>query len=245
MELNHDQVYSHWRQRVAWWNHYLKAALKHKERNRVKMLSKLIPHGGVILDVGAHFGYLAKEFCKIHDKSCRVYCFEPISYTYSILTRVMRKFDNAIIEKIGLSYENGLIKITIPVKESGRLGIGLTHFGGEPERDYILEEINIIRLDGYCVMRNINRLDFIKCDVEGAEYSVFKGGEVTLKRFMPIIYTEIKQDFARRIGHDASDIISLLENIGYSTNYYNNGEIIRVKEYSDKIEDYLFIPSNT
>jgi FkbM family methyltransferase len=243
MELSREHYYKHWRQRLAKLQHYLKSRFKHKERPRVLLLSKYIPEGGVVFDVGAHFGYLAKEFCRIHDGSCKVYCFEPVEYTYSILSRVMSAYKNAVIENIALSDKEGTERISIPVKESGNLGIGLSHFGTETVRDYIIEPINTVTLDGYMQSHNIERLDFIKCDVEGAELLVFKGGTQSLDKFRPVIYTELNDTFTQRLGYRAQDFFSFLTSKGYRPHMLDaNGNAHGIESYTAEVEDYLFLP---
>ncbi|MEQ1592264.1 MAG: FkbM family methyltransferase [Thiobacillaceae bacterium] len=243
MELSREHYYRHWRQRLAWLQHYLKVRFKHKERPTVLRLSKFIPAGGVVVDVGAHFGYLSKEFCRIHNGSCKVYCFEPVEYTYSILSRIMAAYPNAVIENIALSDKAGTERISIPVKESGNLGIGLSHFGAETLRDYIIEPINTVPLDDYVKRHNIERLDFIKCDVEGAEWLVFKGGSQSLDKFRPVIYTELKDAATQRLGYRAQEFFSFLIDKGYRAHTLDTqGVAHRVESYTDEVEDYLFLP---
>lgn len=43
-------------------------------------------------------------------------------------------------------------------------------------------ECKIRRLDDFCTEQKIDHVDFIKCDVEGAEFFVFRGGLGTIKK---------------------------------------------------------------
>ena len=245
MELSRDKQYKRWRQRLAWVQHYLKAKLNDKEKGRVSLLSKYVKNdsGAVILDVGAHFGYLAKEFCQLRPQA-KIYCFEPVEYTRSVLVRVMKSYKNALIEDFALSDSNGCVDISIPVKESGNLGIGLSHFGSESARDYIVEKIRTVRLDDYVVDKGIRRLDFIKCDVEGAEFLVFKGGESAIARFRPVVYAEILDRHTQRLGYAARDIFDFFFEKNYRSYVMEkSGELIEVTGTIDGAEDYLFLPN--
>ncbi len=243
MELSREHYYRHWRQRLAWLQHFLKVRFKHKERPRVLRLSNFIPPGGVVFDIGAHFGYLAKEFCRIHNASCKVFCFEPVEYTYSILSRIMAAYPNAVIENIALSDREGTERISIPVKESGNLGIGLSHFGAETVRDYIIEPITTVTLDGYMQSHKIERLDFIKCDVEGAELLVFKGGSQSLDKFRPALYFELNDVYTKRLGYRAQEVFSFLTGKGYRPHRLDaKGNAQAIESYVAEVEDYLFLP---
>lgn len=244
MELSREKIYRHWRQRFAWLGHFLKAYLKHKERPRVLRLANYIPAHAVIFDVGAHFGYLAKEFARIHNGTCRVYCFEPVSYTYSILERVMHKFANAKLEFFALSNAKGTLEITIPVKPSGRLGIGLSHFGPEQEWNYITEEIRTERLDDYVAQNGIERLDFIKIDVEGAELLVLQGAENTLRTLRPTVYCEVQPSWTKRLGYAPADLFEFMQDKGYRPHVLHEEGLEAIAGYQEEYEDYLFMPAS-
>lgn len=243
MELSREAVYSNWRQRLAWVQHYLKARYNPKERPRVLQLSRFIPEGGVIFDVGAHFGYLAKEFCAIHGGSCKVHCFEPVSYTRSILQRVVGRFGNVRIDARALSNQAGNVRISIPVKESGRLGIGLSHFGDEMRRDYIVEQVETLTLDAYMDEQAVPRLDFIKCDVEGAELLVLQGAEHALARHRPVVYCELNTHLAARMGYQPERVFDFLSERGYTAFILDAaGEKQAVTGVVAGADDYLFLP---
>ncbi len=56
---------------------------------------------------------------------------------------------------------------------------------------------------------NLNRLDFVKCDVEGFELQVFRNMQATLQKFKPLVQTELN-------GTENRDgVIKLLQNLGY------------------------------
>ena len=84
-------------------------------------MSKHIRQNGVVIEVGAHFGYLTKEYAMIHDHSVLVIAFEPVDYCHSILKLIVGKLPNVKIEHLALSETNGEQEIIIPVKESGKL----------------------------------------------------------------------------------------------------------------------------
>jgi hypothetical protein len=53
------------------------------------------------------------------------------------------------------------------------------------------------------------RLDFVKCDVEGFEHEVFRHLQNTLRRFQPLIQTELNGLENRQI------VVKLLAELGY------------------------------
>lgn len=241
MELSRTQAYTNLGQRFAWAIHYLKAKYRNKEQDKVSQLAPFIPYDGVIFDIGAHFGYFAKEFCTIHHGSCFVYCFEPLSYCFSVLLPIMGLYTNKRLENIALSDRNCIEKIYIPVKPSRRLGIGLAHFGEEKFHDYVIEFAETITLDDYFARQGLSRLDFIKCDVEGAELHALRGGEVTISKYKPGILCEIDNSHTCRLGYDAQDIVIFLAQLGYRAYLFHEDGVRQPVEQYEKPGDYLFL----
>ena len=60
------------------------------------------------------------------------------------------------------------------------------------------------------------QVDFIKCDVEGAELQVMKGAKNTLSSCKPDILLEICDCHTKRLGYQGKEIISFLAQLGYS-----------------------------
>lgn len=164
------------RQRIAWVQHLVKVTIGHKERDRVLGLSRYFHTGSVVLDIGAHLGYMTKEFAACYGGSCRVVAFEPIGYTRSILRLVTAAQRNVIVSPYALSDATGCVDISIPLKASGTLGIGLAHIGPEAARDFVIERVQTTTLDDWFETSGLPTINFMKVDVEGAELLVLRGG---------------------------------------------------------------------
>ena len=70
-------------------------------------------------------------------------------------------------------------------------------------------------LDEFVFESGINKLDFIKCDVEGSELFVFQGGMHSINQYKPIIYTEMLRKWSAPFGYHPNDIIKLFGDLGY------------------------------
>lgn len=246
-QLDSDEIYQSLGQRIARQIHLYKALFRSKERPRVEWLSQFIPEGGVILDIGAHFGYFSKEFSRLHHGSCSIIAFEPMAYNAGILAVVTAKLPNVTVVNKALSDSDGTLDLIIPVKEQGKIGPGLAHFGVEKHRDYIVQPVETLRLDDYVSENKLTRVDFIKIDVEGAELPALMGAALTIERYKPVIFTEVCRDFTKRLGHMPEDLFDFLANAGYSAHRVNEQNLTMrpVLNYED-VGDYLFIyKSNT
>ena len=72
--------------------------------------------------------------------------------------------------------------------------------------------VKVIPLDAYAREIKLNRLDFLKCDVEGFELNALKGLKETLGLLRPQLSLEITLADEERI-----ELIELLESLGYDS----------------------------
>ena len=133
-----------------------------------------ISKGDYIIDGGAFKG--ETSFWFLSKGARKVYAFEPDSYNFSILFENIKK--NKVSDKI------------IPVKKvlSNRIGnfsIYATSDGRSTAHKGGNKTVEGITLDSFVGKEGLNKLDFIKLDVEGAELETLEGAVEIIKRFKP------------------------------------------------------------
>ncbi|UCC56491.1 MAG: FkbM family methyltransferase [Gammaproteobacteria bacterium] len=215
-ELDKDRIYRSNGQRLARLIHLCKARFRHSQHDIVDWLGQFIPVHATIIDAGAQFGNFTKAFARLHGSTCTVHAFEPLPYNYAILKTVTAGLGNTRIHQMALSDKTGTADLLVPVKKRGRLGPGLAHFGAEQQRNYIREAVATQCLDDFVRIHAIERIDFIKCDVEGAELPAFRGAAAVLRESRPVIYTEINDDFTHRLNYNAEELFGYLLDFGYA-----------------------------
>ena len=133
-----------------------------------------ISEGDYIIDGGAFKG--ETSFWLLSKGARKIYAFEPDSYSFSILFKNIKR--NKVSDKI------------IPVKKvlSNRIGnfsIYATSDGNSIINEEGNKTVEGITLDSFVGKEGLNKLDFIKLDVEGAELEILKGAVETIKRLKP------------------------------------------------------------
>jgi len=187
----------------------------------------------VILDIGAHYGELTFFFSKIFPNST-IYSFEPTKKSFKYLLKVIKKLNlkNIVPKNLALGEKEGISHLDTS-KDSAMNSISAKG-----------EKIIVNTLDGFIKKSKIKNLDFIKCDVEGFEYFVFKGGLESIRKFKPIIFSEIQEKWYTKYGEKSA--FDLLVEEGYTGYRYDqhSKKLIKVSEISEKYEDYFFIHRN-
>ncbi len=138
------------RQRSTHWAHLWKALTRQHHSEWKPIFRDLLPQNGVVIDAGAHAGQFTKLFAGLVPQG-RVIAFEPSSYARRILSTVVaaKRLANVTVMPAGLSDAAGPAEIAVPLKPSGSLGYGLSHFGVEDACPAIREMVELMTLDGY------------------------------------------------------------------------------------------------
>jgi FkbM family methyltransferase len=198
--------------------HLLKATTQQHHRALAPTIARLVPSTAVVFDVGAHAGQYTKLFARaaIHG---RIYAFEPGSYARSILRAVvwLHRLSNVAVVPMALGSEARLDTLTIPLKGRGNFGFGLSHLGKPSERWRAVaqEIVALTTIDCVVETLGLDRLDFIKADIEGWELRLLRGSERTLGRFRPRLLLELNAGDLARAGDRLEDAFTFLAGLGY------------------------------
>ncbi len=199
--------------------HLFKATTQQHHRALFPTIARLIPPTAVVFDVGAHSGQYAKLFARAAAEG-RVYAFEPGSYARSILRTVVwaRGLANVAVLPMALGAAAGLDTLSVPVKHRASFGFGLAHLGAPQQRwDAVAQElVSLTTLDAVAAALALERLDFVKADIEGWELSLLRGGEQTLRRFRPRLLIELSGEHLARAGDRLDDAFAFLAGLGYA-----------------------------
>ena len=157
------------------------------EPDMVRMFTKVATGSECTLDIGANIGCTALLFGGISKK---VYAFEPSRSTFSFLEKNVARagMDNVFTRNIGLGSEAG--EFTLTFSPSDRSG-GFVSNQTQASVGHAVENIVIRRLDDVIDELQIEKVDFMKIDVEGFEGHVLRGAQETLAAHKPVVVMEL------------------------------------------------------
>jgi FkbM family methyltransferase len=171
-----------------------------------RVAERLVRAGDVALDVGARWGTYTALLARVVGPTGLVHAFEPNRQHSRALRSIARASRNVHLHPFALSDEAGSAALHIPVLD-GRASDGLASLA-RPTSAHQTVQIERRRLDDF----PFERIDFIKCDVEGHELPVFRGGQATLRRLQPLVLVEIEH---RHAGADVGRTLAYLEGLDY------------------------------
>lgn len=186
---------------------------EHEGGELQSIISALKP-GGTYIDVGGHVGGFAIPVAKAHP-DITIHIFEPVPLTRSWLTKNLARngladrltvWPNAVGAEPGVAVMTGVDGASNHLAEAGKAGPGSVEVEIKTLDDLLLDEVE--------------RVDVIKCDVEGAEYLALRGAEKILRRDMPDLVLEIDRRFTPRFDYEARELFDYLTGLGYTWKWY-------------------------
>jgi FkbM family methyltransferase len=192
------------------------------------IFDRFINENSVVIECGCHIGAHTLKMASL----CRtLYGFEPMPETHAVLQKNIESngITNTIIYKKGVADKAGLTKFSwIPHDNPGGSGLENNPMGKPPwiastNQDIAVELTTIDSL-------NLDKLDFMKIDVEGYETLVIEGGLNTIQKCKPMIVMEVwKNHFGQVDLNHTKELFKNLLAIGY--------DVISLSG-----PDFLFIP---
>lgn len=194
--------------------------------NETEMMKKEIKKGDVVLDIGANIGYFTLIFARLVGTTGKVYAFEPDPEHFNILKKnvEINGYKNVILEQKAVSDFNGMIPFYLAKDDL------LTHrIYDDGERREIIS-VESIRLDDY----PIDKVDFIKIDIEGAEVKAFEGMNNLVRRNDAKILTEYCPESIWKCGSNGGGdtYLKILTEYGYK--FYENNKLVTIAELLNK-----------
>lgn len=223
--------------RTVYWIRKLKRGEFYEYENEIRLLPYFVKNGDICIDVGANIGQYTYPLSKLVGPKGKVFSFEPVAHAFRILKNVVKKLklNNVNIQQVALGDRKG----------KGRfiLTFGGGYFWDGKEINCKTQKVKFETLDALSEkLPVLSRVSFIKCDVEGTELMVVKGGKNLISKARPIILCEIEKRWTKRYGYFPEEIFNFLSRLGYKPFIFFSGELKEVQGVQDSANNYIFIP---
>ena len=214
------------------------------DEKEMNILSHLIKPGDIVLDLGANIGVYTRMFSKLTGRNGQVHAFEamPGMYGYFIFNMKNCLYNNIITHNVAVGDKLGLYDIVLPdIGMEDIYQAGLKRQENACGQEFTVPMVTLDSFYTHC----FNRVDFIKCYVEGAELLVFRGAKRVLSEMMPKVICEVSNG-SEVLGASEEDLFKLFKEHGYKSLFYDGKKIFSCEEKDDKNTNpnYIFFHCN-
>ena len=208
-------------------------------------ISKLVKKGDTVLDIGANLGYYSFFLAKTVGSEGCLLAVEPIPLFAEIWQRNMSKWKSVPHKLFNCALGEEAkekVMMSIPVV-NGVVRHGLTKVTDENEtgQTSLSFEVPMKVGDELLVSENLDRLDFIKCDVEGFEQFVIPSLEKNIEKFHPVLQIELSGDENRK------NVVNYLLGMSYHL-FILEGDLLKSIQKNDIFtfsQDFYFVHQNS
>ena len=194
-----------------------------------------IKPGMVCIDIGANVGYYTLFMAK---QGGFVHAIEPVLANIKALKRniELNRYRNIKVYQLAIGASNRKLEIaTSEHSTCGRVNTDILRCGELLAGQSIVEKfmVDAMALDDFRQKYNINKVDFLKMDVEGYEVEIIKGMKKTMKFAMSkgsMLFIELHPKYIK----DASlfeNLLNLVEHFGFSIQTIQNLPIRGVRDF--------------
>jgi len=173
------------------------------------ILDRLLPEGGVFLDVGAHVGHWS---LRLASKASKVIAVEANPVTASTLRRniALNDVPNVKVVEMAAWDESTMLTLDDPYNQiAGGSTRTVPGEDGTVEAGRLDENVAI----RVCLEQDWGRLDLVKIDVEGADIHVLDGMARLVAKFKPTLFIECHDIYGY---YQRADLEAAIERLGYT-----------------------------
>ncbi len=173
------------------------------------LVRKHVKTDDIVFDVGANIGYFTLLMSKLVGPGGQVHAFEPTQYGFDRMCKNLTV--NPSLPKNTRMRNMGLLSKPVVREEALEARFSLRVPAHAKD-----ELITFTTVDEYRASEGLDRIDFMKIDVDGHDVEVIRGSEKTLRELKPRLMVEVCQRVLAPLGENADDYLELLIGLGYS-----------------------------
>ncbi len=138
-----------------------------------------LEEGDTVIDCGANQG-LFSALAAFKVKNGKVHSFEPIPEMVTMIERIQEFYPNIRIEEYAVTNKCGTSSFEVDEQNAGASHLVSKNMDGKN-----IITVQNISLDEFVIKTGINKIDFIKADIEGEEPNMLLGATTILKEHAP------------------------------------------------------------
>ncbi len=218
----------------------------------LRFLRRVVRRDDVVIDLGANLGYYSVVLSRLVGSEGKVYAVEPVPPVLRVLERNVGGCRNVEILPFALGERDGEVAMVNDCEE-GYMGTGRNRVVNRSEEPKSLRvagrrvansQFSILNSQlsftapmrrGSEVFGGLERVDFIKCDVEGYELGILGDMAALIERHSPVCLVET-------CGANRRRVIDLFRSLGYAGWVLQKGNLVSVMEASSE-KDIVFLPA--
>ena len=166
------------------------------EQETMTHVHRVVGPGMTVLDIGAHVGFYARQCAELVGNNGRVLAFEPHPRTFAVLEQNTARFSQVSVHQMAIAEERGTAELHDYLMMSASGSLNYDPQLADLQRSQTTDNDHAPRLnegfaaqtftvdtapiDAILAEKGIERVDFVKMDIEGAELGALRSMRQTI-----------------------------------------------------------------
>jgi len=206
------------------------------ESEETGIILSLVDDGATVLDIGCNIGWYSMNIA-LSKKDVNILSFEPIPRTFEYLKKNLAMNGITCVRPFNNGFSDREQELTFYYYRGGSGNASMADLSGDPGVEKIT--CPVTTLDSFAHAHEVSPR-FIKCDVEGAELMVFKGGLKTIEKSKPVIFAELLRKWSAKFDYHPNEVITLLCGLGYRCFTVKDGGLAAFDKMDEDTSDTNF-----
>jgi FkbM family methyltransferase len=142
-----------------------------------------LDEGYTVIDAGANIGIFTLFASRVIGGKGKIYAFEPVEKIRAVLEANIKNNNIRNCEAVGYALGDENKNTRIFINENNLTVASLTKKKSTRKEENVFQ----IKLDDFIKKMGVDKVDFIKSDIEGSEKDMLEGGKEAIKKFKPKI----------------------------------------------------------
>lgn len=214
---------------------------KRFEIKELKFIKNQLSQDAVFIDIGSNIGLFSLVVAS-SSSTIQVHAFDPIKLNNTLLSSSIEinGLENIVVNETCVGNYDGVIEFSVA---SDSAYSSIHDSGRKSELKKLV--LPIVKLDTYVSKMKLQRIDFIKVDVEGAEMMVVEGASKVFSNSSlrpKMMMVELCDKNLRAFKTSVKEIVNLLEELNYRPYVLVKEKLIEFEyqNHSNIIENIFF-----
>lgn len=194
------------------------------ERQIRAVMRRVLRPGSVALDVGANVGWHTLLMSRLVGSEGRVLAVEANPSVRSMLEKhlSLNNAGNVRVIPFALAAKAQTLDFVGPEFDNPGAGDGHVASSEETSSGRTIK-VEAVTADALVREQDLDRLDFVKIDVEGFEWPVLQGAREFLARFRPVVVFEFDANYAGRGEGSPAELAEYFNGLNYELSVIGGG----------------------
>jgi len=185
------------------------------EKQNFRFLREQVKPGDVVLDIGAHIGLFSVAASTLIRPTGKLFAFEPADQTIPLLLKTIVLNDAGewiSVNHAAIGKKSGMATFYVSDIKGDNSNSMVSY---KEDRKLYPKQVALYSIDEFASEQHIEKVRFIKLDVEGVELDALKGAKQVLATHKPACIVAVHPEPVMARGDRLEDIYDLITSFNY------------------------------